>query len=374
MNEISRRKMVKILGATGATAAATGCLGGDGDASAQEDEPSDNDDGGGGGGSQQAQLDDPMTPDVETIAADPWDVPDPVDWDSPREHDIHMRTEEHVAEIEPGVTFRYMTFDGQVPGPMVRVREGDTVNLTFEVPDDLNVDVHNVDFHAVYGAGGGAEHTTIAPGETAKISFSPQYAGIHIYHCAVPNMDQHISAGMYGAILVEPRAGLPEVDHELYLGQNELYTNGDTGEEGHHQFDFESMANEDPTYVTFNGEAYGFTGEGKHGPIEGIEVGDTARVYLSCGGPNLMSSWHAIGNVWSKFYRDGSLLSEPDLNVETAPVGPGTVAAAEMEFPVPGPVKIVDHALSRVVRKGALAVIDVEGEPQPDIYNPDPDF
>ena len=128
---------------------------------------------------------------------------------------------------------------------------------------------------------------------------------------------------------------------------------------------------EDPTYVLINGESYGFTDDGQHGPLH-AEVGETVRVYYAVGGPNLTSAFHPIGNIWSKLYRDGDLLSDPAQYVETTPVAPGTVVAAEMEFHVPGPVKLVDHALSRASRKGALAVIDVEGDADPDIFDDDP--
>ncbi|QSW86903.1 copper-containing nitrite reductase [Natrinema longum] len=351
---------MQAIGATGALAVA-GCLGGSG---AENDaEPNQSADGEG--------LPEAKAVDVDRIARDPTDIPPPVDWNEPREHDVTVETVRQTAEIEPGVTFEYMTFEGQVPGPMIRVRRGDRVNLTFDVPEDLNMAAHNMDFHAVYGPGGGAEATTIAPGDDpARISFTADYAGVFIYHCAIPNMDQHISSGMFGSILVEPEDGLPEVDHEYYLGQHEIYTDGDVGEAGHHSFDFDAMLEESPTYVVFNGQAYGFTEDGV-GPMT-AETGDTARVYFANGGPNLLSSLHPIGNVWSRYYRDGDLLSEPDQNIETAPVAPGTTTAGEMEFPVPGPVKIVDHALTRATRRGALAVIDVDGEPTRDVYDEDP--
>ena len=362
----TRRTFVRSIGA-GAIGALAGCLSsspGNSDATAGSDEPT---------------LPDADEVDVDRIAADPTDVPAPVDWDEPRHHEVSLTAEEVTAEVEPGVTFDYMTFDGRIPGPMIRVRRGDTVTFRLANPEE-NRTVHNLDFHAVDGPGGGAEHTTIEPGETAEIRYRAMYPGAFIYHCAIPNMDHHISAGMFGAILVEPEDGLPEVDREFYFGQHELYTEGDTGEEGHHAFDHDAAAAEEPTYVLLNGEAYAFTEDG-YGPVR-AEVGETARVYFANGGPNLTSAWHPIGNVWSRLYRDGDLTTEPDRYVETAPIAPGTVAAGEMEFPVPGPVRIVDHALSRVVRndhalsrvvrKGLLGVIDVDGDPDEDVYDPDP--
>ncbi|WP_247728765.1 copper-containing nitrite reductase [Halovivax limisalsi] len=341
--------------------AAAGCIGSSSNEGNQE-EPSD-------GEQEDGGLESAKSVDVDRIAADPTDVPAPVDWSEPRTHELEIETTERTAEIEPGVTFDYMTFGDQVPGPMIRVRRGDTIRLTLTNSTESAV-VHNIDLHAVYGPGGGADDTMVDPGQSATIEFTAMYPGVHVYHCAVPDMDMHISAGMYGAILVEPEDGLPEVDRELYFGQNEIYTNGAPGEEGHHAFDYDAMQNEEPTYVTLNGEAYAFTENG-YGPVT-VQKGETVRIFHANGGPNLMSSWHAIGNVWSKLYRDGSLASEPDRYVETTPVVPGSVAAAEIDTPVPGPIKLVDHALSRVVRKGMLGVIQVEGEPEPEIFNPDP--
>ncbi len=166
--------------------------------------------------------------DIDRVAADPTDIPDPIDRDAPAEVDVTLRSEEVVAEIEDGVTFSYMTYGGQVPGPLVRVRQGDTVNLTFENAGSNSMP-HNMDFHACAGPGGGAEATMTAPGEAAELRFQAIYPGAYIYHCAVPNIDTHISAGMFGIILVEPPEGLPEVDHEIY-------TDKPAGQEGHHTF------------------------------------------------------------------------------------------------------------------------------------------
>ena len=208
-------------------------------------------------GSDQ-ELDAPKKVDVKRIAADPRDIPKPITRDEPSTVDVELTTRELIAEIEPGVTFQFMTFDDQVPGPFIRTRVGDTVNLTI-TNHKGNSMVHNVDFHAARGPGGGAEATTVKPGETKRLRFKVTYPGAFIYHCAVPEVDYHISAGMFGIILVEPEEGLPEVDHEFYLGQHDVYTNGAAGEEGHHEFDMASMALEQPTYVLMNGEKYAIT-------------------------------------------------------------------------------------------------------------------
>jgi len=309
---------------------------------------------------------------TDRSGGDPTDIPDPIDRDEPAEVDVTLRPEEVTAEIEDGVEFDYMTYNGQVPGPMVRVRQGDTVNLTFESPEE-NVLPHNVDFHAVHGPGGGAEATMTAPGETSYLRFQATYPGAYIYHCAVPNLDMHIFAGMFGMILVEPPEGLPEVDHEIYLGQHEIYTDKAAGEEGKHSFDLNAMANEDPTYVVMNGKKFAFTPD-VLGPAATVDTGDTARVYFVTGGPNLTSSFHPIGNVWKELWAEGAIASDPEEYVQTKPVAPGSCAVATMEFPVPGNFKMVDHALSRVARRGCMAIVQAQGEERPEIFDPEPDF
>ncbi len=361
MFETTRRKLLGAMG-VGTAASVAGCAA---DAPAMDN------------GKQAAKnVGSETTNQVDTdqVAADPTDLPDPVDWDEPRTHEVTLTIEEVTAEIEPGVTFDYMTFGGQIPGPMVRVRQGDTVELTLENAESNNMP-HNVDFHAIYGTGGGAEATTAEPGEQNKMQFQARYPGAFIYHCAVPNLDYHISAGMFGMILVEPSDGLPDVDRELYLGQHELYTDKDTGTEGHHGFDFGAMADEDPTYVLLNGEKYAWAAANR-GPVE-VDQGDTVRVYLVDGGPNISSNFHPIGNVWSRAYRDGGLPEDEDLaayadkNVQTMKVPPGSCMIGTMETPVPERIKLVDHALSRVARKGLLAEVDVNGTEDEDIFDPD---
>jgi nitrite reductase (NO-forming) len=356
MFDTTRRRVLQGSAAAGATAVA-GCAA---DAPTAEQVQT-----------ARKQAEQQSKPTVDRVAADPTDIPGPVDRDSPTTVEVTLRPEEVRAEVEDGVTFDYMTYNGTVPGPFIRVRQGDTVDLTFENPASNSMP-HNVDFHAAAGPGGGAEATMTAPGETARLRFKATYPGAFIYHCAVPNLDMHISAGMFGIILVEPEAGLPEVDREIYLGQHELYTKGTAGQEGHHKFDFASMRREDPTYVVMNGEKYAAT-PGNHGPAATVETGETVRVFFVTGGPNLTSSFHPIGNVWEELWAEGALSSEPERHVQTKPVAPGSTTIATMGFPVPGNFKLVDHALSRVARKGCLAVVTAEGEERPEIFDPDPD-
>ena len=304
-------------------------------------------------------------PTVSRVAADPRDIPAPIRRRTSKTHKISLESREVVAEIEDGVKYKFLTYGGQVPGPMIRVRQGDTVELTHKNLSE-NTMLHNVDFHAVYGTGGGAEGTICPPGQSKTIRFQALYPGAFIYHCAVPRMDYHISSGMFGMIVVEPPEGLPKVDHEFYFGQHELYTNKPAGQKGLHGFDTQAMIDEKPNYVLLNGEKYAIS-DNRYGSLK-VKRGENARIFFVTGGPNVTSNFHPIGNVWSKAWREGAIASEPERFVQTCQVAPGSCGIFEMDFPVPGAVKLVDHSLSRVAHKGMLGVIAVEGKEQPDIF------
>jgi len=303
---------------------------------------------------------------LNRVAADPTDVPTPINRVSPKTHQVELVAEEATARLESGIAHRFMTFNGQIPGPLIRVRRGDTVELSLTNAASSRRP-HNVDFHAVYGTGGGSEATLAAPGQTKHLRFQCRYPGAFIYHCAVPNMDEHISRGMFGMIVVEPEGGLPPVDREFYLGQHELYTDGTENGSGNARFSYERMRGEDPAYVLFNGAVEPFT-ERRFGRIQARQ-NEVIRVFFVCGGPNLTSHFHPIGNVWSRMWPEGALANEPLRYVQTQPVAPGSCSVGDMELPVPETIKLVDHALSRVMRKGLLSEIEVAGEQRPGIFD-----
>jgi nitrite reductase (NO-forming) len=300
------------------------------------------------------------------VALDPTHLPPPIRRRHAVHHTVVLDAKEVLAEIRPGTTFRFMTFGGTVPGPMIRVRVGDTVTLTLR-NDTSSQMAHNVDMHAVYGTGGGAPATLVQPGQSRSETFRAAYPGAFIYHCAVPDfLDQHISSGMFGMILVEPADGLGKVDREFYLGQHELYTDGEYGAKGEQQFSFDKMIAEQPTYVLFNGADKGLTGA-RYGAMA-ARTSERVRVFMVCGGPNLTSSFHPIGNVWTRCWPQGALANPPQRFVQTWPVCPGSCFVGEMELPLAETVNLVDHALTRVVRKGLLAQIAVSGAARPDLF------
>jgi nitrite reductase (NO-forming) len=299
---------------------------------------------------------------VADIGRDPNDVPPPIVRTSPTEVKINVVVKEVISQIAPGIYFNYWTFDGTVPGPMYRVREGDTVILSI-TNDKSSLHHHNIDLHAVTGAGGGASLTYVMPGETKTIKWKAINQGLFIYHCAMPNVSTHNSHGQYGLILVEPKEGLSKVDKEFYVVQGELYTLGQIGKKGLTVFDSNALINEHPNYVTFNGRI-------ETTPRMHAKVGDKIRMYVGNGGVSLISSFHVIGEIFDTVYPEGSMGEGGAKlkNIQTTAVLPGGSSIVEFTVDVPGKFLLVDHALARM-NKGAWAVLEVTGDKQPDIYS-----
>jgi nitrite reductase (NO-forming) len=300
------------------------------------------------------------------IVRAPTDVPPPIGDRAPTTINVELVTQEVVAHLDEGTTFRYWTFGGTVPGPMIRARVGDTIHVTLKNPIDSQM-VHNIDFHAATGPGGGGEASFAAPGETNTFSFKALKPGLYVYHCATAPVAMHISNGMYGMILVEPEGGLPPVDHEWYVMQGELYTDQPFGTRGQVSEDWERLVDEHPTHIVFNGAVGALRKEAF--PMVAL-TGETARIYFGVGGPNLTSSIHLIGEIMDKAWLFASAVSDPVEDVQTVTVPPGGAAMLDFKFEVPGTYNLVDHALSRV-EKGLLGQVVVEGDPvEPGIFDP----
>jgi nitrite reductase (NO-forming) len=276
---------------------------------------------------------------------------------------VYLETKEVLSEIGPEIIFNYWTFNGTVPGPFIRVKEGDTVEVTIH-NDETSLHHHNVDLHAATGPGGGGTVTIVAPGETKTFTFKAMNPGLFVYHCAVPNMAVHMAHGMYGLILVEPAEGLPEVDKEFYIMQGELYTTGTLGREGLQVFDAQKMLDGKPEYVVFNGKTAGL------GTTMQAEVGDKVRMYVGNGGVSSVSSFHVVGEVFDTVYPEASMGGAVFKNVQTTIVPAGGATIVEFTVDYPGKYVLVDHALMRT-DKGAWGVLEVKGEPDPVIFNGD---
>jgi nitrite reductase (NO-forming) len=276
---------------------------------------------------------------------------------------VNIEVKEVEKEIAPGVRYTMWTFGGEVPGKMIRVRQGDIVELHLANHPSSKMP-HNIDLHAVTGPGGGAEGTFTAPGKETQITFRAKSPGLYVYHCATAPVPMHVANGMYGLILVEPPGGLGWADREYYIMQGELYTTGKYHEAGLQAFDMDKGIDEKPTYVLFNG---------KEGSMIGpnalkAKVGETVRIFVGNGGPNLTSSFHVIGEIFDKVYAEGGtkLIQE---NVQTTVIPVGGSAIVEFKVDVPGTYAIVDHSLFRAFNKGAVGQLVVEGPPMKEIYS-----
>src|SRR5579859_2380782 len=255
-------------------------------------------------------------PDNLTSMPAPQTAP-PIDRTEPAYVKFNLETRKVTARMADGVAYEYWTFNGTVPGPMLRVREGDTVEIDLSNSADAGF-MHSIDLHAVIGPGGGASVTQVAPGQDGSFTFKALHPGVYIYHCATPVVAQHIASGMYGMIVVEPKAGLPKVDHEFYLMQGDFYLQGQRGDQGLRAFDMNKMLDERPDYVLFNGSVGANTGANAFV----ANVGETVRIFFGVGGPNLSSSFHVIGEIFDRVYPEGAL-ANPATNVQTTAVPAG---------------------------------------------------
>lgn len=289
------------------------------------------------------------------------EVAPPITRNEPSTVQALLEVQEVDGKLADGVGYQFWTFGGTIPGPMIRARVGDHVEVTIRNPANSGVG-HNVDLHAVTGQGGGAELTRVNPGEEKAFRFRALNPGVYIYHCATAPIDLHISNGMYGLIVIEPEEGLPPVDREFYVCQGDMYTAGATGAPGMQNFDFPKMADERPTYVVFNGAVGSITGD----RALRARVGETVRIFFGVGGPNLTSSFHVIGEIFDRVATWGSFSSMAE-NVQTVTVAPGGATMVEFALQVPATYLLVDHALSRLT-KGAAGHLVVEGPEDEDIF------
>ena len=298
------------------------------------------------------------------ISHDPANVPPPIGARPPETVRIDLESVELEARLADGTSFTFWTFNRTVPGPFVRVRVGDMVEVHLKNAPDSAM-MHSVDFHAATGPGGGSVALQVGPGEEKILSFKALVPGLFVYHCATPMVAEHIANGMYGAILVEPEGGLPRADHEFYVMQGEVYTEGAFGQQGSQQFSVEKLLNERPEYVVFNGAVGALS---RLHPLH-AKVGETVRIFFADGGPNLTSSFHVIGEIFENIYQGGSLANPPVHGLQTVTVAPGGGTVVEFKPEVPGDYLLVDHALSRMER-GLVGVLKVEGPPNPAAFHP----
>jgi nitrite reductase (NO-forming) len=340
-----------------------------------------------------AQADAPPFEYVPNVAKDPTDIPLPIHRSNPQTVTVDLYAQEYIAEIAPGdpdilgdppkLGWVWTFTDdpdepGTIPGPMIRVMQGDTVviNLTNNMVG--NIEPHNIDLHAAMGPGGGAAVTEINPGETATLRFKALREGAYIYHCAAESMAwEHVSYGMYGLIMVEPKGGLKRVDKEFYIGQSDWYHMPAGPGEDHglppdvFKVDDDRAEAEHPTMYSFNGHKAALTDPALFGETIRADQGDKVRVFMVTGGPNKGSNFHIIGTIWDKVYTGHN--KDATRNEETVVVPPGSAAVFELSTPVPGQYLIVDHALWRVPQgAGGFMWVDQTRAWPHRIYSPEP--
>ncbi|MDP9108987.1 MAG: copper-containing nitrite reductase, partial [Pseudomonadota bacterium] len=297
---------------------------------------------------------------VQQLVAPPA-MPPPVTRTTAARVVVNLTVEEIEREIAPGTRYMFWTFGGTVPGKLIRVREGDTVELHLSNLASNKLP-HNIDLHAVSGPGGGAGQTLIAPGNAASFTFKALMAGLYVYHCATAPVGMHVANGMYGMILVEPKGGMSKVDHEYYVMQGDFYTSGAYRAEGLQNFDMQKAVDEKPTYVLFNGADGALTGKN----ALTAKTGDKVRLFFGVGGPNITSSFHVIGAIFDRVYTEGGTHFQENVQTTMVPAGGSTIV--EFVPKVPGNLAIVDHSLTRAFNKGAVALIAVSGAERPEIY------
>ncbi|HEX8275467.1 MAG TPA: copper-containing nitrite reductase [Longimicrobiaceae bacterium] len=282
------------------------------------------------------------------------DVPAPITRDYATRVVVNLEVIEKTMRMADGVEYNFWTFGGRVPGQFIRVREGDQVEFHLKNHPGSTVP-HNIDLHAVTGPGGGAKASMTLPGQESVFNFAALNPGLYVYHCATGPVPLHIANGMYGLILVEPREGLPKVDREYYVMQGDFYTRGKHGEPGLQPFDMQKAIDEKPDYVVFNGSVGSLAGDN----ALKASVGETVRLFVGNGGPNLTSSFHVIGEVFDNVYREGG--TEVTHNVQTTLVPAGGSSIVEFRADYPGELVLVDHAIFRAFNKGTVGFLKVEG-------------
>lgn len=289
-------------------------------------------------------------------------VPAAITRKTPTKLVVELEVKEYTARLADDVEYTFWGFGGSVPGPFIRARKGDLVEFHLHNHPDNKLP-HNIDLHAVTGPGGGAAASFTAPGHTSTFSFTVLNPGLYVYHCATAPVGMHIANGMYGLILVEPEEGLPPVDREYYVMQSEFYTTGRYGEAGLQPFSMEKALREDADYVVFNGSVGALVGDN----ALPAKVGETIRLYVGNGGPNLVSSFHVIGEIFDNVHIEGGEAMNHQVQTTLVPAGGSVIVEFKVE--APGTLVIVDHSIFRTFNKGSLGMIKVEGDPQPAVYS-----
>ncbi len=297
---------------------------------------------------------------ISEISKNPSDIPHPISRNSSSTVSVKLEAREVISYLADGTEYLFWTYNETVPGPFLRARVRDNIQLTLS-NHKSSTHTHSIDLHAVTGPGGGANLTQVKPGESKTISFKALHPGVFLYHCASGNVPTHIANGLYGIILIEPEGGLAHVDREFYIAQGEFFTQGLVGAKGFQKFSPNKMMRETPEYILFNGRVKALTGN----KALKAEKGETVRIFFGNAGVSKISSLHIIGEIFDKVYPEGSLKSSTT-SIQTTLIPAGGAAAVELKLENAGNFIILDHAISRIDR-GAYGLLEVSGNQNPDL-------
>jgi nitrite reductase (NO-forming) len=284
---------------------------------------------------------------------------------------VRLDTTHKIIEIAPGVKFSAWTFGDQVPGPAIRARVGDKIrfsmtNRSDEAASGLELTaapmMHSMDFHAAM-VSPQDKYRSIAPGQTIDFEFTLNYPGVFMYHCGTPMILEHIASGMYGAVIVEPRAGYPtHVDREYLVIQSEFYAKPDP--DGRkvdgaplYVLDGERLRAAQPSHTVFNGVHNGMV----RNPLP-AKPGERVRLFVLNVGPSKTSSFHVVGTIFDRVWIDGN----PDnqlRGMQTVLLGSSSSAIVELMIPEAGSYIMVDHHFANA-SQGAIGLISTEDKPK----------
>lgn len=316
-----RRALLRRLAGTGLALPALGALGAATHVASAQDAPADE--------VQPFTLYDPVLPAVE-----------------PGTKEIMVTAIDANLLVAKNVAMSAWTFDGTVPGRTLRVREGDTIDFTFAVDPAASIG-HSLDFHSAKTAPN-VNYRSINPGESFSWSFTPKYAGAYMYHCGTPPVLMHIGAGMYGAMIVDPKDGWSQPAQEFAFVQSEFFLKDDGS--GIMKPDYTKMLGTGAVdYCVFNGYANQYV---EH-PIP-VEVNAPVRVFVVNAGPDVWSSFHVVGTIFDAVYVNGNPANKL-IGMQSVTIGPGDGAVVEFTLDEPGEYPFVNHAFGLAAR-GAVGI------------------
>ncbi len=281
-------------------------------------------------------------------------VPPPIKRTEPANIVVNLTADEWTAPLSDDNNYEFWGFNKSVPGPMIRVMVGDTVEIRMKNNKDSK-ESHNIDFHAITGPGGGASLLNSEPGQESGGRFKMIIPGVFLYHCATasPSIPEHVANGMYGTIIVEPAGGLKPVDKEFQITESEFYTKEGYAKGETMEFSYEAGLDERPSHVVYNGHASSMVKT----PLR-AKAGETVRIFFTNPGPNFVDSFQLLEQPFDRVYTEGSLNAAPAENVKVAKVPAG--GAVVVEFKVKsGTYTFVDPVKDRQ-KQGALGLLKVD--------------